>query len=95
MDIADIICAVYLIGINLALLLAMRRDKRAAEAGQARTPEASLLSLGVLGGSLGGIAGMLILRHKTNNPAFALGYPLLLLSHIGIALFLLRSKGAL
>ncbi|MBR1659570.1 MAG: DUF1294 domain-containing protein [Oscillospiraceae bacterium] len=73
---------------NLAALSAMVRDKRAAERGAHRTPEATLLSLAVLGGSAGAIAGMLLWRHKTRHLSFAFGLPMILLVQLGLAFFL-------
>jgi uncharacterized membrane protein YsdA (DUF1294 family) len=45
-------------------------DKRAAQRGMWRTPEATLLTLGFLGGTLGAIAAMLFFRHKTRKSSF-------------------------
>ena len=76
---------IYIIGLNLVLFFEMGRDKLAAKLGRRRTPEATLLSLAILGGSIGGILGMLVFRHKTRKLAFYLGLPLILLSQIAIA----------
>ena len=75
----------YLLLINLLLFILMGRDKAAAQAGARRTPETTLLALAVLGGSLGGLLGMLFFRHKTRKIAFRIGFPLLLIVHFLLA----------
>ena len=74
-----------LCGMNLLLFVLMGADKRAAIARRRRVPETTLLALAVLGGSLGGIAGMLLFRHKTRKAAFFLGYPAIALAQAAIA----------
>ena len=76
---------VYFAALNLILFFEMGRDKLAAKQGRRRTPENTLLSLAILGGSLGGLLGMLVFRHKTRKPAFYLGFPLILLAQLAIA----------
>ena len=58
---------IYLVIINLIAFLAMWLDKRKAEKSKWRIPENSLLLLVLLGGGIGGIAGMYIFRHKTKT----------------------------
>ena len=80
----------YLIFINLLLFIFMGRDKAAAQKGDRRTPETTLLALAVLGGSVGGTLGMLAFRHKTQKPAFRIGFPLILIVQLLLAGWLLR-----
>ena len=82
---------VYLAAVNLALLVTMGADKRAAIRKRRRVPEATLFALAVLGGSVGGLLGMLLFRHKTRKAAFAVGFPLILLCQLALA-WLLLSK---
>ena len=70
---------------TIALFVLMGRDKAAAQAGARRTPEATLFILAVLGGSLGGMLGMVFFRHKTRKIAFRIGFPLILIIHFLIA----------
>lgn len=42
-------------------------DKHKAKKGKWRTPEAVLLSVGLLGGSIGALLGMYFFRHKTKH----------------------------
>ena len=85
----------YLVFMNLWLFLEMKRDKERAERKQWRTPETTLLSLAVLGGSLGGLLGMRVFHHKTRKPAFALGIPIILLVQLAAFAFALWKSGAL
>ena len=80
---------IYLAAVNLALLAPMGADKRAAIRKRRRVSEAALFSLAVLGGSAGGLLGMLLFRHKTRKPAFAAGFPLILLCQLALAWLLL------
>ena len=69
---------IYLAAVNLAAFAAMGADKRRARRHMRRTPEATLLLLAVIGGSVGAILGMLLFRHKTRHPQFYLGLPAIL-----------------
>ena len=71
--------------INIVLFVLFGRDKAAARRGARRTPETTLLALAVLGGSLGGLLGMLLFRHKTRKPAFRIGLPLILIVQLLLA----------
>lgn len=84
----------YLTAINLALLIVMGADKRFAIRKRWRVPEATLFALAVLGGSVGGLLGMLLFRHKTRKTAFVIGFPLILLLHLALA-WLLLSQGVI
>jgi len=45
-------------------------DKQRARDHAWRVPEATLVTLIMLGGAAGALAGMLVFRHKTRKPAF-------------------------
>ena len=79
----------YLILINAATFLLMLSDKKKARRRQWRTPEAVLFGAAFLGGSLGGTLGMLLFRHKTKHSLFSIGFPVLLLLHLGTWLILI------
>ena len=53
----------YVIVINLIAFLAMYIDKKKAQKGKWRIKESTLFMLVLLGGGIGGIAGMLSLIH--------------------------------
>ena len=76
----------YLITINAVAFLLMLIDKRSSRKKLWRIPEAWLLTIAVLGGSLGTTVGMFVFRHKTKHVKFAVGFPVILLIHIGILL---------
>ena len=78
----------YLLIINALGLLLMHIDKQKAIKNQWRIPERVLIGIGILGGSLGCIAGMRIFHHKTQHLAFWLGLPLILFAQIMIGIFL-------
>ena len=80
--------SLYLLAINLAAFVAMGADKRRAKTGRWRIPEATLMTLAALGGSLGCLGGMHLFRHKTRKNKFRLGVPALLLGQLLLALYL-------
>ena len=65
-------------------------EKVAARCGARRVPETALLALAVLGGSVGGMLGMILFRHKTRKPAFRIGLPLILICQLLLAAYLLK-----
>lgn len=73
---------IYLIVINLIAFFAMYLDKRKAKYGKWRIPEQTLLILAIIGGSIGGIAGMYTFRHKTQKLRFSVGFPVILILQI-------------
>lgn len=72
----------YLFLINALAFLLMLLDKLRAKKKARRIPEATLLLTAALGGSMGAVTGMNLLRHKTRKLKFSLGLPLLLILHI-------------
>lgn len=64
----------YVLLINLLLFLLMGIDKRAAKGKKWRIPERRLLTLGIIGGGIGGILGMLVFHHKTHRIYFTICY---------------------
>lgn len=69
---------IYLILINAAAFLSMLIDKQKAKKKRWRIPEATLLGLAAIGGSVGALAGMYTFRHKTKHLKFTLGVPAIL-----------------
>ena len=68
----------YLVLVNALALVLMLADKLKAKKGAWRIPEATLMGIAALGGSVGAIAGMYLFRHKTRHTKFTLGLPLIL-----------------
>lgn len=81
---------IYLLLINAASFLLMLADKRRAVKKCWRIPEARLMLCAAMGGSVGALAGMYLFRHKTRHLKFTLGIPLILLSQILLAWYILR-----
>lgn len=72
----------YLLIINAAGLLLMLTDKGKAVRKVWRIPEWFLLTVALIGGSLGSLLGMYLFRHKTKKPKFALGLPAIFCLHL-------------
>ena len=80
---------VYLCIINALSFLLMLIDKQKAKKKRWRIPERTLLGVSAIGGSLGGLLGMYLLRHKTLHKRFAICIPLMFIIHL-IGLYFLR-----
>ena len=85
----------YLIVINVVTFLVYGIDKWKAKQSKWRIPEATLLLLAVIGGSVGAWLGMKTWHHKTMHKKFKYGLPLILLAQIAlIALTSCKTKQA-
>lgn len=84
---------VYLIIVNALGLLVMLVDKLKARKNLWRIPEKLLFGVALLGGSLGCIGGMYLVRHKTKHLSFTIGIPVILAVQILIA-FLIYTNTA-
>lgn len=80
--------AIYLILINALSLLLMLIDKFKAKKKLWRIPEKVLLGVCAIGGSIGGLIGMKLFRHKTLHPQFSIGIPVMLALQIVLAVVL-------
>ena len=80
---------IYLLCINIIAFLAMGIDKWKAKRNAWRIPEATLMSLVLLGGGIGGIAGMYAFRHKTKKSKFFIGFPAILIIEIVAIVYIL------
>ena len=69
---------IYIIIINLFTFFMMWLDKK----GKWRIPENTLLIFVLLGGGIGGIAGMYTFHHKTQKMKFVIGFPVILICEI-------------
>ena len=75
---------------NAAGVISMLVDKRKAKKKLWRIPEAPLLTIAALGGSVGSLIGMYTFRHKTKHIKFTLGVPAILMAQLVLAWVLLR-----
>ena len=79
----------YLLVINIALFALMGIDKRRAMKSKWRIRERTLFLLAAIGGSIGGILGMKVFRHKTCHRKFRFGFPAILICQLILAIFLI------
>ena len=75
---------VYAVVINIVLFAVMGLDKYKARNGLWRIPEKTLFGLAIAGGSIGGILGMQLFRHKTRHLSFKLGFPAILIGQLAL-----------
>ena len=69
---------VYLFIVNALGFVLMLADKHKAKKNLWRIPEATLMWVAAIGGSLGSLMGMQLVRHKTRHLKFTLGIPVIL-----------------
>ena len=79
----------YLLIINALGFALMLVDKYKAKKKRWRIPEATLMTVAALGGSIGCFLGMYTVRHKTKHLKFTLGIPLIFTAQIALAVYLL------
>ena len=77
----------FIIGINVITFVVYGIDKLKAKKGKWRIPEATLLLLAIVGGSIGAWCGMKVWHHKTLHKKFKYGIPLILIAQIGLCLY--------
>ena len=80
--------AYYLLGINAVTFIVYGIDKYKAKKAKWRIPEATLLLLAVLGGSIGAWMGMKVWHHKAKHKKFKYGIPAILLIQIALMTYL-------
>ena len=78
----------YLLIINAAGFVSMLADKLRAKKNRWRIPERTLIGIAILGGSIGSLLGMYMVRHKTNHLKFTWGIPLILALQIVTAIWI-------
>ena len=67
----------YLLAVNVLTFIVYGVDKWKARRGHWRVPEATLMGLAALGGSVGAWLAMQLFRHKTQKKKFRYGVPVL------------------
>ena len=80
------ILALYLLIINALAFLLMLLDKYKARNNLWRIPEATLMGVAALGGSIGALLGVYNVRNKTRHRKFTLVIPAILIAQIALAL---------
>lgn len=84
-----LIFLLYLLTINAAGFFSMLADKHKARKKLRRVPEATLLGAAAIGGSIGALMGMYLVRHKTRHLKFTVGIPVILALQIILLIFIL------
>lgn len=79
-----------LTALNLLTFVVYGIDKWKAVKGKWRIPEATLLILAAIGGSIGALLGMQIWHHKTRHLKFKYGVPFILLAQIVLVYFICK-----
>ena len=79
----------YFITVNVLGLVLFGIDKWKAKHDKWRISEATLLSLTVIGGSIGTWVGMKVWHHKTMHKKFKYGIPLVMVLQFALLLFTL------
>lgn len=82
---------VYLLLINAVGFVFMLVDKRRAQKNLWRISESTLLTMAILGGSIGSFAGMRLFHHKTRKPKFSIGIPVIIILQFAVWALLSRS----
>ena len=67
----------YLLAVNVLTFIVYGVDKWKARRGRWRVPEATLMGLAALGGSVGAWLAMQLFHHKTQKKKFRYGVPAL------------------
>lgn len=80
----------YLIIINLLTFAVFAVDKLNAIEHRGRIRIITLLGLAFLGGTIGALLAMYILRHKTQKDYFTWGVPLIMVMHVFVIYFVFR-----
>lgn len=83
---------IYYLGlINIISFMVYGIDKLKAKQGKWRIPEATLLLLAIIGGSIGAWCGVKMWHHKTLHKKFRYGIPLIIAIQIAMIWYLLKA----
>ena len=81
--------AVFLAVMSAFLFVLMGLDKFKARTGRWRISEKTLFLFALLGGAIGGTAGMFLFHHKTKHWYFRFLFPLFAAAQLGLCIYLL------
>ena len=79
---------IFLVTVNVVTFFLYGIDKWKAKHSKWRIPEATLLGLAVIGGSVGALLGMRVWHHKTMHKKFKYGLPLIILLQITLVIWI-------
>ena len=83
---------IYLLAVNVMTFLLFGLDKHKAKRRKWRISEATLLTMAVIGGSIGAWGGMRFWHHKTLHKKFKFGIPSILILQLALGAYLLTSN---
>jgi uncharacterized membrane protein YsdA (DUF1294 family) len=82
---------VYLLSVNVLTLAVYVIDKIKAKRHAWRVSELTLLALAAVGGSVGAMVAIFVVRHKSRHLKFRYGVPLILLLQAALTVWLTRA----
>mgnify|MGYP004458446847 FL=1 len=77
----------YVVFINAWAFTMYGIDKYKAKHGLWRIPEAALLLVAAVGGSVGAWCGMQVFHHKTRKPKFSIGVPVIFVVEVVLLVY--------
>ncbi|MGM9687509.1 MAG: DUF1294 domain-containing protein [Alloprevotella sp.] len=83
----------YLLAVNIVAFVLYGIDKYKAKKGKWRLSEATLLTMAVIGGSIGAWAGMRLWHHKTMHKKFKFGIPAIIILQVALMVYIHRIYG--
>lgn len=78
----------YMLLVNVIAFAMYGIDKYKAKKSAWRIPEARLIAVAIVGGSIGAWTGMKVWHHKTMHKKFKYGLPAILLLQVALAVYL-------
>lgn len=79
---------VYALAVNIIAFLMFGMDKMRAKRNEWRIPESSLLTVALIGGSVGAWMGMRFFHHKTRKPKFTVSIPVMMLAQAALLIWM-------
>ena len=80
----------YLLAVNVLTFIVYGVDKWKARSGRWRVPEATLMGLAALGGSVGAWLAMQLFHHKTQKKKFRYGVPALFVLQVAVVVLFIN-----
>ena len=77
----------YVVFVNAWAFTMYGIDKYKAKHGLWRIPEAALLLVAAIGGSIGAWCGMQVFHHKTRKPKFSIGVPVIFVVEVVLVVY--------
>ena len=78
----------YLLAVNIVAFVLYGIDKYKAKRNKWRISEAALLTVAVIGGSIGAWAGMRLWHHKTMHKKFKFGIPAIIILQVALMVYI-------